>query len=252
MAAKKYISYLTQFITWSERTAGKPMTFIMAITILLGWVVIGFIWGFTNTWLLVITAVATINASLMVFIIQNTQNREKKALHLKLDGIIAAIKEAENQLIAIEELEEDKLEKIRSSLKSKKVDVKTPKQKSPSSYLVSFLTWSSKTAGHAYTTVLAVAFLIIWVIIGLIYGFTDKWILIIDSLATINASLMVFIIQNTQIRENKALHIKVDGIIHSIAEAEAKLIAIEEAEEAELEAMHQHLIKKRDEKLSNP
>jgi low affinity Fe/Cu permease len=72
--------------------------------------------GFTDTWLLIIDTVATINASLMVFIIQNTQNRENKALHIKVDGIIAAIKDTEKQLIAIEEEEEEELEKIRKHL----------------------------------------------------------------------------------------------------------------------------------------
>lgn len=81
---------------------------------------VGFARGFTDTWLLIINTVATVNASLMVFIIQNTQNREIKALHIKIDGIIDAIKEAESQLIAIEEAEEEELEEIRNQLIKKR------------------------------------------------------------------------------------------------------------------------------------
>ena len=115
-----HIPFLTKFLRWSAQSAGKPITFIIALTILLLWIIAGFIWGFTNTWLLIIDTIGTIAASLMVFIIQNTQIREIKAIHLKLDGIIDAIKEAENQLIAIEETEEEEIEKLRLILKSKR------------------------------------------------------------------------------------------------------------------------------------
>ncbi|EFB42450.1 MAG: low affinity iron permease family protein [Parachlamydia sp.] len=74
--------------------------------------IVGLIWGFSNTWLLVIDTIATINASLMVFIIQNTQNREIKALHLKIDGLI----KAENELIAVEKLGEEELDQIRKKI----------------------------------------------------------------------------------------------------------------------------------------
>jgi low affinity Fe/Cu permease len=92
------------------------MTFIVAWAVLLSWAIIGFIWGFTDTWILAINTLATINASLMVLIIQNTQNRESKALHLKIDGIIKAIEAAENELIAIEHLEEEELEEMRRKI----------------------------------------------------------------------------------------------------------------------------------------
>lgn len=74
------------------------------------------LFGFDNTWLLILNTVATINASLMVFIIQNTQNRESRALHLKIDELIRVTKEATNDLIAIEELEEKELEKIKKKI----------------------------------------------------------------------------------------------------------------------------------------
>lgn len=84
------------------------------------WLLLGFFWGFTDLWLLIINTIATINASLMVFIIQNTQNRESRALHLKIDELIRATKEAENEMIAIEEKEEEELDEIRKKLLERK------------------------------------------------------------------------------------------------------------------------------------
>lgn len=107
---------LSKFLTWSAKMAGKPLAFILASGFVIFWFVGGLIWGFTDSWLLMINTIATINASLMVFIIQNTQNRESKAMHLKIDGLIKSIKEAENELIAIEGMEEAELEKIRKKL----------------------------------------------------------------------------------------------------------------------------------------
>ena len=112
----KTMQRLSGFLLWSCKMAGKPMTFIVAWVILITWAIMGFIWGFTDTWILAINTLATINASLMVLIIQNTQNRESKALHLKIDGLIKAIKEAENELIAIEHLEEEELEAMRKRI----------------------------------------------------------------------------------------------------------------------------------------
>lgn len=99
--------------------AGRPLAFVIALGILVVWLICGFIFGFTDTWMLIINTVATINASLMVLIIQNTQNRESKALHLKIDELLLSIKEAKNELIAIEEVEEDDLDDIKKSLRNR-------------------------------------------------------------------------------------------------------------------------------------
>lgn len=111
---------LTKFLKWSAKMAGKPITFVLAIGIVLLWIIMGLIWGFTEKWILIINTIATINAALMVFIIQNTQNRESKALHLKIDELLFSIKEARNELIAIEEAEEEELEKITKELRHRK------------------------------------------------------------------------------------------------------------------------------------
>ena len=116
------IQPLSRFLTWSAKMAGNPITFAMALLMLAAWLMIGLVWGFSNTWLLIINTIATINAALMVFIIQNTQIREGKALHLKIDELIRVTKEAENELIAIEEMEEEEIEKIKKKILQKEVE----------------------------------------------------------------------------------------------------------------------------------
>lgn len=123
---------LAKFLTWSAKMAGNPITFILALIVVAVWLIIGLIVGFNNTWLLILNTVATLNAALMVFIIQNTQNRENKALHLKIDELIRVTKEAENELIAIEEMEEAELEKIKEKIYQRKI--KKSKTKEPNEF----------------------------------------------------------------------------------------------------------------------
>lgn len=92
------------------------MTFVLALFVVTVWLIVGLIEGFSDTWLLILNTIATLNAALMVFIIQNTQTRESKALHLKIDELIRVTQEATNELIAIEELEEEELEKIKKKI----------------------------------------------------------------------------------------------------------------------------------------
>ena len=113
---------LSKFLTLSAKMAGNPITFAAALLIVVVWLMIGLIWGLSNTWLLVLNTVATVNAALMVFIIQNTQTRESKALHLKIDELIRVTKEAENELIAIEEMEKEEIEKIKKKIFQRKVE----------------------------------------------------------------------------------------------------------------------------------
>lgn len=115
------IPILSKFLTWSAKMAGNPITFAMALLVLAVWLMIGLVWGFSNTWLLIIDTIATVNAALMVFIIQNTQIRESKALHLKIDELIRVTKEAENELIAIEQMEEEEIEKIKKKIFQREV-----------------------------------------------------------------------------------------------------------------------------------
>jgi len=107
---------LSKFLTWSAKMAGNPITFVVALSIIAIWIIIGLFKGFDTEWILILNTIATLNAALMVLIIQNTQIRESKALHLKIDELIRVTKEATRELIAIEEMEEEEIEQIRKRI----------------------------------------------------------------------------------------------------------------------------------------
>ena len=95
-----------RFARISARGAGQPWAFGMAIALIVGWGVTGPIFHFSDTWQLVINTTTTIVTFLMVFLIQNTQNRDSEALQVKLDELIRASQTAHNALLDIEELSE--------------------------------------------------------------------------------------------------------------------------------------------------
>ena len=97
------------------RAAGQPAAFGTALAIVLLWAVVGPFFGFSDTWQLVINTGTTIITFLMVFLIQNTQNRDSEAMQIKLDELIRAIDHAQNALLNLEELEEKDLERIRAN-----------------------------------------------------------------------------------------------------------------------------------------
>ncbi len=93
--------------------SGHPFTFGLALLVILGWAVTGPIFGYSDTWQLVINTGTTIVTFLMVFLIQNTQNRDSHALQLKIDELIRATKGAHNALMNLEELTDAELLALR-------------------------------------------------------------------------------------------------------------------------------------------
>lgn len=95
------------------KATGSPMAFIIALTIIIIWAVTGPIFGYSNTWQLVINTGTTIVTFLMVFIIQQSVNKDTIAIQLKLNELIACSEKASNRLIDIEDLTEEELDKIK-------------------------------------------------------------------------------------------------------------------------------------------
>ena len=99
---------------WVARATGHPTVFALAVLVIIIWMVTGPIFSFSDTWQLVINTATTIVTFLMVFLIQNTQNRDSEAMQLKLDELIRALEGAHNAFLDIEELTEADLDRIRA------------------------------------------------------------------------------------------------------------------------------------------
>jgi low affinity Fe/Cu permease len=101
-----------KFAHWTSCIVGSPWAFILAVCVIVTWAVTGPLFGFSDTWQLVINTGTTIVTFLMVFLIQNTQNRDAKAIHLKLDELLVASRHAHTSLAALEDLPDDELERL--------------------------------------------------------------------------------------------------------------------------------------------
>jgi low affinity Fe/Cu permease len=102
-----------RFAAASSDRAGSPWAFATAVLVLLVWAVSGPLFGFSDTWQLIINTGTTIVTFLMVFLLQHTQNKDSRALQVKLDTLIAATENASNRMIDVEDLDDEELERMR-------------------------------------------------------------------------------------------------------------------------------------------
>ena len=117
------------FHTFAHKTSvavGSPWASVLAMATIVVWAATGPIFGFSDTWQLVINTSTTIITFLMVFLIQNTQNRDAQVMQLKLDELIRAIKEARNNLIDLEEMSEDELRMLEEEFRKLRMEKPAP------------------------------------------------------------------------------------------------------------------------------
>lgn len=115
----------SSFAKWLSKTAGSALTFSIALTFVLVWLLLGPHYRYSDTWELVINTATSIITFLMVFLLQNTQNRDTVAIQLKLDEIIRAMVGTHNEMLKVEELPDDKLEAILQEYESLANDIRT-------------------------------------------------------------------------------------------------------------------------------
>ena len=107
-------SWFSRFVKLTARITGKPLTFIIAVSVVAAWAVTDPLCGFSDTWQLVINTETTIITFLMVFLIQSTQNRDSEAMQVKLDELIRAPRGAHKAVLDLEEIEEEELDRIKA------------------------------------------------------------------------------------------------------------------------------------------
>jgi low affinity Fe/Cu permease len=110
---KKLLAWFTEFSKCIAEVAGHPVTFSFALLTIIFWGVTGPLFGYSDTWQLLINTGTTIVTFLMVFLIQKTQNRDTQAIHLKLDELIRVTKGARNMMLDLEHMDDESLKRLR-------------------------------------------------------------------------------------------------------------------------------------------
>ncbi|HET9223695.1 MAG TPA: low affinity iron permease family protein [Roseiflexaceae bacterium] len=110
--------FFRRFAHKTSELVGTPWAFIMAVVVIVVWAVSGPLFGFSDTWQLVINTGTTIVTFLMVFLIQNSQNRDSKAIQIKLDELLRAVDTARTSLVDIEDLSDDELQQLQEEFRS--------------------------------------------------------------------------------------------------------------------------------------
>ena len=147
MKSEQSGSGFTRFAKWIAFKTGQPGMFISAVAVVFLWAMTGPLFGYSNTWQLVINTGTTIVTFLMVFLIQHTQNRDTAALQLKLDELIRAINGARNELLSAEEMEDADLETLKNEF-TNLAEVARQKEPPPSSE--SYSTATTNRAAQQY------------------------------------------------------------------------------------------------------
>ena len=104
--------FFSHFAKWMSKMLGHPLAFAVAVVIIIGWALVGPLFHFSDTWQLVVNTGTTIITFLMVFLIQNSQNRDSEAMQLKLDELIRAIRSADNSILNTENMPEKDLQHL--------------------------------------------------------------------------------------------------------------------------------------------
>lgn len=121
-------SWFQSFAARTSLLVGSKWAFFLAISVILGWAISGPYFKFSDTWQLVVNTATTIVTFLMVFLIQNTQNRDARAIHLKLDEIIRSIQRAHNDMIQIERLSDEELDALAEKFESIRKERQAPRR----------------------------------------------------------------------------------------------------------------------------
>jgi low affinity Fe/Cu permease len=101
----------------ASTSVGSPWAFVAALLLILGWLALGTIFDYSDTWQLIINTMTTIVTFLMVFLIQNTQNRDAKVFHLKLDELLRAVEPARNSFVDLEDLSDEELKQVQEEFR---------------------------------------------------------------------------------------------------------------------------------------